>query len=384
MERTFQRTKDHEIDPFPASSQHSKTYYLASKRHSREKRVKCMKVSVYYSREDIRIEEKPIPDIGENEALIQTKACGVCVADTMEWYLKSKAPLTLGHEPTGVVTRIGKQVKNLKEGDRVVVHHHVPCLICRECRRGNFTMCTTFKKTNIYPGGFSEYFVVSPLHIERDVLLLPEHVSFEAGTLVEPLACVIHAIKKAKISSEDSVILIGTGVMGLMFIQTLLFLGVRKLVVYELDEWRKEMAVSFGAQHVFSPFRDTEKEKERLGDLIRTNGADKVIIAAKDISAMQMGMQLVNKGGTLTFFATPHPSEAIDLYPSYLFFNEITLTSSYSADHLDTRDALEMISHGDINAQRLITHSYPLEELGNAIEQTANRGKSLKNIIVFK
>ncbi len=343
-----------------------------------------MKVSVYYSREDIRVEEKAVPDITENEALIKTKACGVCVADTMEWYLKNKAPLTLGHEPTGIVTRVGKQVKGLKEGDRVVVHHHVPCLICRECRRGNFTMCTTFKKTNIHPGGFSEYFVVSPLHIERDVLQLPEHVSFAAGTLVEPLACVIHAIKKAKISNQDSVILIGTGVMGLMFIQTLQFLGIRKLVVYELDEWRKEMASGFGAQHVFSPSKDVEEEKARLDKTIGMSGADKVIIAAKDISAMQMGMQLVNKGGTLLFFATPHPSEAIDLYPSHLFFNEITLTSSYSADHLDTRDALEMISNGDIDTQRLITHTYSLEELGNAITQTTSRGKSLKNIVVFE
>lgn len=343
-----------------------------------------MKVSVYYNRQDIRIIDQPIPNPAEDEALIKTKACGVCVADTMEWYLKTKAPLTLGHEPTGVVVKIGRQVKGLKEGNRVVVHHHVPCLICAECRRGNFTLCSTFKETNIRPGGFSEYFLVSPLHIERDIHLLPEHVSFESGTLVEPLACVIHAVKKAKITNRDSVILIGTGVMGLMFIQTLLFLGVRNLVVYELDNWRKDKALSLGAKNVFSPLDNIEEEKKRLNNAFGSGDADRVIIAAKDINAMQMGMQLVNKGGTLLFFATPHPSESIDLFPSYLFFNEITVTSSYSADHLDTRDALQMISNADINTEGLITHSYPLEDLSSALIQTASRGKSLKNIITFE
>lgn len=158
-----------------------------------------MKVAVYYNNHDVRVEERPIPQPNDGEILVKTKACGVCVADTMEWYLTPRAPLTLGHEPTGIVDAIGPGVSSLKIGDRVVVHHHVPCLICDHCRRGNFTMCATFKKTHIQPGGFSEYFIASPLHVERDTLVLPEHVSFEAGTLVEPLACVIHAIKKAGI-----------------------------------------------------------------------------------------------------------------------------------------------------------------------------------------
>jgi len=342
-----------------------------------------MKVSIYYNSQDIRIVDIPIMKPAKNQALIKTKACGVCVADTMEWYLKTKAPLTLGHEPTGIIAKIGENIRGFKEGDRIAVHHHVPCLICNECRRGNFTMCSTFKKTNIDPGGFSEYFLVSSLHIERDVHLLPDHVSFEAGTLIEPLACVIHAIKKAKISHQDSVILIGTGVMGLMFIQVLLFLGVRNLAIYELDEWRKNKAFAFGAKKVFSPLEDIEEEKKRLKDSFGSQGADKVIIAAKDIKAMNMGIQLVNKGGTLLFFATPHPSESINLFPSFLFFNEITITSSYSADHLDTKDALQMISNNDINTEGLITHIYPLENLSDAIKQTASRGQSLKNIIKF-
>lgn len=180
-----------------------------------------MKVAVYHNNNDVRIEERERPVPGPGEILVETKACGVCVADTMEWYLESRAPLVLGHEPTGVIKEVGKNTKKFKVGDRVAVHHHVPCLICDHCRRGNFTMCSTFKTTHIQPGGFSEYFIASALHVERDVLLLPDQLSFEVGTLIEPLACVIHAIRQADIKPGDKVVLIGTGAMGLMFIHAL-------------------------------------------------------------------------------------------------------------------------------------------------------------------
>lgn len=342
-----------------------------------------MKVAYYYDNQNVRIELEPVPKPGPGEILVQTKACGVCVADTMEWYLKGRAPLTLGHEPSGVVVETGAGVSKFKLGDRVAVHHHVSCLVCEQCLKGNFTMCETFKKTHIKPGGFGEYFIASALHVERDCHLLPEAMSFEVGTLIEPLACVIHAIKKAKIQAGQKVILIGTGVMGLMFIQALYAYGVRDLIVYEVLEWRKKVAEEFGAQHVLTPLQDIEKEKERVKQIFGSDGADTVFIAAKDLSAMRMGMQLATKGGTVLFFATPHPEEWIELYPSTLFFNELTITASYSADYKDTRIALKLLENGDINGSALITNRYPLDELSIAIQKTAGRDQSLKNIIVF-
>ena len=342
-----------------------------------------MKVAVYHNNHDVRVEDRPIPEPKDGEILVKTKACGVCVADTMEWYLTPRAPLTLGHEPSGIIHSIGAGVTNFKVGDRVVVHHHVPCLVCEHCRRGNFTMCTTFRKTHIQPGGFSEYFTASALHVERDTLILPDHVSFEAGTLVEPLACVIHAIRKAGIKAGDSVALIGTGTMGLMFIECLRYWGVRDLVVYEVLDWRIKKAKEFGAKEVLIPDADPEKEAERLRGILKSDGADKVIIAAKDIRAMNLGLRLANKGGTVVFFATPQPTEFVELYPSYIFFNEITVTSTYSADHLDTRMALKLISTGDVSAEKIISHKYPLEKLSDAILQTVSRDESLKCVIEF-
>jgi L-iditol 2-dehydrogenase len=342
-----------------------------------------MKTAIYYNNHDVRVEERPIPDLNPGEILVKTKASGVCVADTMEWYLTPRAPLTLGHEATGIVIETKAQTRNIRKGDRVTVHHHIPCLVCEYCRRGNFTMCPTFKKTHIHPGGFSEYFSASALHVERDTLLLPENISFEAGTLTEPLACVVHAIRRANIQPGDSVALVGTGTIGLMFIQALKYWGVRQLIVYEVLEWRRHKASEFGAPIVLVPYPNPEEESKRVQEILGAYGADKVIIAAKDLRAMELGLRLANKGGTVLFFATPHPEESIQLFPSYIFFNEVTITSSYSADHLDTRMALELLSNGSVNGEALISHRYPIEQLSDAILQTASRQDSLKCVITF-
>ena len=343
-----------------------------------------MKVAVYHNNHDVRVEDRPIPKPKVGEILVKTKACGVCVGDTMEWYLTPRAPLTFGHETTGIIESVGSGVTKFKEGDRVFVHHHIPCLICDDCRNGNFTMCKTFRTTHIHPGGYSEYFIASDIHVERDTLILPNQVSFNAGTLIEPLSCVIHAIRKAGIVAGDSVALIGTGTMGLMFIECLRYWGVRDLVVYEVLDWRIKKAKEFGAKEVLIPDSDPEKEAVRLREILKSGGAKKVIVAAKDIKALELGIRLADKGGTVVFFATPQPDEYVKLYPSYLFFNEITVTSTYSGDHLDTRAALELIANGDVSSDKLISHIYPIEKVSDALIQTVSRNESLKCIIGFE
>ena len=340
-----------------------------------------MKVAVYYNNRNIDIEERPIPEPGEGEILVQTKACGVCVGDTMEWYLTPRAPMVMGHEATGIVARTGKGVKNVREGDRVFVHHHVPCLICDSCLKGRYTSCATFRATHYNPGGFAEYFLASAHHVAVDTLILPEQVGFVEGTLIEPLACVIHALRLAAIKSEESVVLVGTGAMGLMFIQVLLHYGIRKLVVYELLPWRQEIARRFGAPVVLSPLEEPGAEAERLQSILSAEGADKVLVVAKDLSAINMGMQLAGRGGTILLFATTHPEEKVDFYPSRICLYEQSVLSSYSADHLDTREALDLLSQGVIDSDTIITHRFPLEGLSDAILHTQGRKESLKCVI---
>jgi L-iditol 2-dehydrogenase len=156
-----------------------------------------MKVAKLYSFNDIRIEDMPVPKIGHGDALMKTKASGICSGDVMPWYIEKKAPLVLGHEPAGEIVELGNKVKSFKVGDKVFTHHHAPCLTCRYCRRGDYVQCETWKNTKIIPGGISEYILIPEINLNNDTLKLPEHVSFEDGTLVEPTACVVKGLKRA-------------------------------------------------------------------------------------------------------------------------------------------------------------------------------------------
>ncbi len=162
-----------------------------------------MKVAKLYSFNDIRIEDIPVPEIGPGDALMKTRASGICSGDVMPWYIEKKAPLVLGHEQAGEIVEVGENVKSFKPGDRVFVHHHAPCLTCRYCRRGDHVQCETWKNTKIVPGGISEYILIPEINLNNDTLKLPEQVSFEDGTLVEPTACVLKGLKRAGLRFRD-------------------------------------------------------------------------------------------------------------------------------------------------------------------------------------
>ncbi len=156
-----------------------------------------MKVARLYSFTDIRIEEMPIPVPGEGEALLRTRASGICSGDVMPWYIERKAPLVLGHEPSGEIVQVGPGVSAFKPGDRVAVHHHAPCGSCRHCLRGDTVQCPTWRATRIVPGGMAEYILIPAINLANDTLKLPDGVSFEDGTLVEPLGCVMKSIGRS-------------------------------------------------------------------------------------------------------------------------------------------------------------------------------------------
>src|SRR4030043_1890574 len=160
-----------------------------------------MKVAKLYSFNDIRIEDIPIPKVGPKDALLKTKASGICSGDVMQWYIEKKAPLVLGHEPAGEIVELGSSFihhpSSFSIGDRVFTHHHAPCLTCRYCRRGDHVQCETWKNTRIVPGGISEYILIPEINLKNDTLKLLDNVSFEDGTLVEPTACVVKGLKRA-------------------------------------------------------------------------------------------------------------------------------------------------------------------------------------------
>jgi L-iditol 2-dehydrogenase len=339
-----------------------------------------MKAAMYYSLEDIRIENMPTPKIGRNEMLVEMKACSICGSDLMEWYLEKRAPLVLGHEPTGIVTETGSEVKNFQVGDRVFVHHHVACLTCHYCIQGDYTMCEQFSRTHIEPGGFAQFFKVPAPNLQIDTLKIPSTLSFEEATLIEPVGCCIRAQNKAEIRKGDTVAIIGAGPSGIIHAMLAKISGATKVLITDLIDFRLKMAEKLGADLAVNAQQENVAEKVR--EVTENRGADVVIVTAPNVRAVEEGLQMVRRGGKLLLFAPTQPNQHARLSPHRLFFSEISIIPSYSVSHIETRTALQLISSGRIKAKELITHRFPLSQTKEAFQTAAKDKKCLKVVVL--
>lgn len=338
-----------------------------------------MKVARYYSRQDVRVEDVPVPAIGPGEILVQVKACGLCGSDLMEWYVAEKAPTVLGHEPAGVVAEVGEGVRKFEVGDRVFVHHHVPCFTCHHCLRGYYTLCQTFRATHLDPGGFAEYIRVPALNVQRDVLKLPPDMSFAQATMIEPVATCIRGIERAGLQVGDTVVVIGAGGTGLIHMQLAKIRGAGMVLVTDFSPFRLEMACHLGADYAINAHEDVLAVLEQLNEGRR---ADMVIVTAGSIQAMEQGMALADGGATVLLFAPSSPEATLAVSPHRLLFSEITIISTYSCAPQETRQALKLIQWGRIKVKELITHRFDLAGVGEAIRLATEAGESLKIVIV--
>lgn len=339
-----------------------------------------MKTAVYYNNRDVRIEERPIPELQPGDLLVKTEACGLCGGETMEWYLAKRAPKILGHEPTGVVEQVGPGENKFKEGDRVFAHHHVGCMSCHFCKRGFYTMCDHYGQTRLDPGGFAEYFRVPAENVRLDTLLLPDHVSFEEGTIIEPMACAMHGIKTAGIQPGDTVAIVGVGFIGQCFVQLASIWRAGIVAALDLNDWRLEKARSLGASHTINPAQTDAVEM--LRSINNGRLADAVIVTAPSGQAWQMALSLCEKGGAFHCGAPPSPDVEISINPNSLYFREITINSAFSANHIETSAVLELLAAGRLNANAMITHRFGLEGVGEAIRMLLEAGESLKTLII--
>lgn len=339
-----------------------------------------MRVAKYYERDDVRLEEMPVPDIGPGEMLVQVEVCGLCGSDLMEWYADSKAPAVLGHEPVGFVSRLGSGVQGFVEGDRVFVHHHVPCFVCHYCRRGNYSCCQAFGESRIHPGGFAEYIRVPAANVERDVLRLPEGVGFEEATLIEPIACAIRGMRRSGLREGDTVLIIGVGVSGLLFTQLSRLWGAGLVVASDPVDYRLRTAGELGADRLVDPLeRPLETELQELNE---GRGADLVIVTVGSVEAMEEGLRCVGKGGTVLLYAPLPPGDTLPVEVHDLLFSELTLVSTYSCGPYETRTALRFIERGRVQTQGLITHRFGLDEVGEAMRLAKQADECLKIVIV--
>jgi len=338
-----------------------------------------MKAAVYYGQQDIRIEEIPIPEIGDDEILVQMKACGICGSDLMDWYLKPRVPLVLGHEPAGTVAKKGKKVETFSVGDRIFAHHHVACLKCHYCMRGDYTLCKQFHETNIKPGGFSEYFKVPAANVQIDTLKIPEKISNDEATLIEPIACCIRAIKKCNVQTGDTVAVIGAGATGLIHTALSKIYGASRTIVSDLIDFRLLLAERYGADVTVNP-KSTDLTKTVEAET-EGRGVDIAIITAPTLEAYSAGMNICRKGGKLCVFAPTHPEKHLLISPEELFFSEVQIIPSYSTSHLETRTALQLLETERINVKPLITHRFELPQTAQAFKTALENRESLKVII---
>jgi L-iditol 2-dehydrogenase len=340
-----------------------------------------MKVARLYDATDIRFEDAPIPQVGSGEALVRTRACGICSGDIMEWYMKKKGPLVFGHEPAGEVVAIGPEVTNVRPGDRIFVHHHAPCFVCRACRRGEFVQCPTWKASRIVPGGMAEYFLVPRENLSGDTLHLPEHFSFEDGSLIEPTACVVKSLRRSGLQPGDRILIIGLGIMGQLHVALARQAGAESVMAVDFVAYRREKALTLGADAVFDPSQGSVEEAVKT----QTQGemAEVVIVGPGSIEAMELGIRCAAKGGTVVLFTASPPEARLPIAPYDLYFNEIRLIPSYSCGPNDTREALRLISAGVVNAEKFITHRFPFWEIQAAYHNAAQARESLKTVVVF-
>ncbi len=341
-----------------------------------------MKVARLYSFNDIRIEDIPIPQIGPHDAIIKTKACGICSGDVMPWYIEKKAPLVLGHEPSGEIVDIGKEVTSFKKGDRVFTHHHAPCLSCRFCRRGDYVQCPTWKSSCIIPGGISEYILIPSINLENDTIRLSENVGFEDGSLIEPAACAVKGLKRAKIKRGDAVLIIGLGVMGIINLLIARKYGAGKIIGADMVKFRLDKALELGADDIIDV--SAAGLYEGLRDITKGDMAEIVIVGPNSAEAMMQGIGCVRPGGQALLFTPAKPDEKLVLDPNYLYFNDISIITSYSCGPADTADAYELIEKGIITADKIVTHRFPIEKTAEAFRLTSEARDSLKSIIVFE
>lgn len=340
--------------------------------------TETMRVAMYYNNRDVRVEERPVPTIGPRELLVKVHASGICGSDVLEWYRVPKAPLVLGHEIGAEIARVGSEVRDWKVGDRVFVSHHVPCGECRYCRAGHETVCETLRATNFDPGGFAEYVRVPEVNVKHGMFRIPDELTYEDAVFIEPLGCVVRGHRHAAFRKGQSVLVLGSGIAGLLHIRLARANGASRIVATDVLDSRLEAAKRSGAD---AAFRAEEDVPATLRGMNEEGGADLVITCTGAPTAIEQAFHSVEPGGTILFFAPTQPDLAVPFPFNELWRNEVTITSSYAAAPRDIRESIGLLREGRVTVRDLVTHRLTLAEAGKGFGLVADGRGSIKVIL---
>lgn len=321
-----------------------------------------MRVARVYAWGDVRVENDAVPAPAPGEIVVRITACGLCGSDALDWYVNRKAPVVLGHEPVGIVVAAGDGVTEPRVGARVFVHHHAPCMRCDECRRRLWSNCATWRRTQLDPGGFAEYARVPAPNVAHDVLPLPDSLCDDAATFIEPVACCLRSVRKARLRPGDSIYVVGLGAMGLLIAQLARLEGAEAVVGGDLRQDRRAAAVAFGG--VFDAVIEHGVEvSQHTGG----RGADVVIVTPGSAAAVNAGIAAAAPGARVVCFTPLDPAAGLAVDPAALYFREIELLQSYSCGPDETREALALLAGSRVKWEPLVTARTGLDGVADAL-----------------
>ncbi|MGB2582108.1 MAG: zinc-dependent dehydrogenase [Thermoplasmata archaeon] len=337
-----------------------------------------MRVAMYYNNRDVRLEELPKPEPGPGEILVRVVASGICGSDVMEWYRIKRAPLVLGHEIAGDIEAVGEGVEGYEIGDRVFVSHHVPCMECRYCMSGHHSTCDTLRSTNYFPGGFAEHIRVPAINLKHGVFILPEELTYDDGVFIEPLACVVRGFKMMDFSPGKTVLVLGSGIAGLMNIKLAKAMGAGRVIATDVSPYRLDAAKRFGADAVIEASEDVPA---LVAEVNEGRKADFVIVSTGAEQAMLQAFDCVDRGGTILMFAPPMPGTEVCIPIGGLWKDEITITTTYAGSPEDISETIELLRSGKVKVRDMITHRFGLADAGKGFELVAKAQDSIKVVI---
>jgi L-iditol 2-dehydrogenase len=333
-----------------------------------------MKISVWHSNADIRIEEVPRPQPGPEQMLVKVIACGICGSDIVEWYRLPRAPLVQGHEIGAEVVEVGRAIKKYKPGDRVFIAPKVPCMKCDYCQAGRYPVCSNVKER--LPGGFAEYVLVPQNLVEKGTYLLPENMTYDQSTFIEPLACVVRAQRLAAVRKNQTVMLMGSGMSGLLHLKLAKARNCR-VIATDINRNRLKFADKMGADITIDAAANVPErliaENHRLADV--------VIMCTSAVSAIDQAWKCVDKGGVIVFFAVPDPKTKVCIPINDFWTRETKIMTSYYCGPPDIETAINMIETGTIAVDDMITARLPLQDVAKGFRMVIEGKESLKVII---
>ena len=327
------------------------------------------------------LEDRPAPVAGPDELTVRLAACGICGTDLEKLRGNYRTAGVLGHEPVGRVEAVGDRVREFRPGDRVFVHHHVPCLACEVCRRGDTTFCPTYATTNLDPGGFAESFRVSAEHLAKGAALpLHPSVDWRAGALLEPAGCALTALRKVGVPDGASVLVLGLGPVGLLYARLARALGASWVGGTEISELRRRTAESGGIDLTVDP-RQAGAVHEAVARATGGRGVDLAVAASGHPSVVRTAVEEVRRGGTVNLFGLPESGSRLDADLQQLYLRGVRLVPSYATTEREIRDVQGLVVGGKLRLSDLVSHHLPLEQVAEAFRLAARPDDAVKVVV---